>query len=97
MSSMGGLAETAGTAEHVGEGHLLGGPQPLRLGVGVGCDDVHADHRIGLGELLRRFEMRPIDVERLQQHFRREMRGEAIGQPKHGGELGAVIAGAENP
>ena len=51
-----------------------------RLGVGFGGDDVHAHHRVGLLQLLRGFETLPIELQRRQQQFGREVRGEGVGQ-----------------
>jgi len=47
--------------------------------------------------LRRRLEPLAVDRHRLHQRLRREVRGEGVGQAEHGGELGAVQAGAQNP
>ena len=61
----------------------------LRLLVGVGGEDVEAEHDIGLVQLLGRLEARAVDVERMLHLGRREMRGEGVGQAEHGGKLRA--------
>jgi hypothetical protein len=48
-------------------------------------------------ELLRRLEMGAVDLERLHQDIRREMRGEGERQPEHPGELRPEEAGSEDP
>ena len=51
----------------VDEGLLQRGEQQPRLVVGVGGEDVDAEHHVGLVELLRRLEARAVDVDRLHQ------------------------------
>ena len=81
------LAGPAGA--QVDEGLLQRGEQKPRLGVGVGGEDVEAEHHVGLGELLRGLEARAVDVDRVLHLGRREVRGEGVGQAEHGGELRA--------
>ena len=71
--------------------------QELRLLVGLGREDVEAEHQVRLAQPLRRLEARAVDVDGVLHLGRREMRCEGIGQAEHGGELCAIGAGAEHP
>jgi hypothetical protein len=92
-----GTTETARARKYPGKGHLLCGRQPPCLAIALGRNDVDARHCVGLAELLGRLEAAPINVERVQELLRREVRGEGIGQPQLGGEMSAERAGSENP
>lgn len=83
--------------EQVGEGLLRCREQETGFLVGVGGDDVDADHGVRRGQLFRRLEVVPVDLERPHQRVGSEVGGEGIGQAEHGGELGAEQAGAEDP
>ena len=85
------LAEAARTAEDVRKGHLLCRRQPARFVIAVSGDDVDAYHRVGTVELLGRFEVAAIDMQRRDQQVRCEMRGEGIGQPEFGRQHRAEI------
>ena len=71
--------------------------QEARLVVGVGGDDVHAQHHVGPGQLRRRPEPAAIDLQRVEQHRRREVRRERERQAEPGGHLRAERARAEDP
>ena len=62
----------------------------------LGNDGVAADHDIGLSKLIRRLEPFAVNLHRLQQRLRCEVRGEGIGQPEHCSELRPEQAGAQN-
>ena len=90
--------QLAGTARaQAGEGLLLGAGEPDSLSVGVGGDDAEAERDVGLVEVLGRPEPCAVDLQRLHQRVGREVRGEGVGQPQRGGQLGAVEAGAQDP
>src|SRR3546814_2373379 len=76
---------------------MLGRRQAAGLAVAVGGDDIGAHHRVGPVELLRRLEAAAIDLQRLEELGRREVRGEGVGQSELGGEHGAEVARSENP
>src|SRR5690348_3440772 len=79
------------------EGLLYRGREQLRLFIGGRDDRVETEHHIGSIELPGRFEPLAIDFDRVDDHLRREVRGEGIGQAEHRRELRAEQARPENP
>ena len=71
--------------------------QPACLSITVRGDHIHPNHGVRPLKLPGWFEPFPIDLKRLHQGLRREMRGEGIGQTQHGRELGTIQAGAQDP
>ncbi len=69
----------------------------MRLGIGVGRHHIDPQHHMRLVEERRGAELGTIELQRLGQLLRREMRGEGIGQAQRGGELGAIKARAQHP
>ena len=87
----------AAAAQDVGEGLLGRGEQPARRLVVVRDDHVRAHHRVRLLQLFGRLELVAVDLERRQQRVGGEVGRERVGQPEHGGELGAEQARAQDP
>ena len=65
--------------------------------LGIGNDDIAADHYMRRLKLLRRLKPFPINRHGFLERLRGEMGGKGIRQPESGGELGAKQAGAQNP
>jgi hypothetical protein len=76
---------------------LLCRRQTARFGVALGGDDVDADHGIGTVKLFGRLETAAVDLQRRNELFGREMRGEGIGQAELGHEHRSKIARSEYP
>ena len=72
--------------------------RPLLLGlvVGVGGDHVDRGDRVGVCELLRRAELAPIQLHRIDQRARSEVRSERERQPEHRCEAGTEQRRAED-
>ena len=78
------------------QGHqLAGGGEPGRLVVGVGGQDVGGDDGVGLLEHGRGHEVLAVEVEGQQRAAGVEVVREGEGQAELPGQLGAVVAGAE--
>ena len=78
------------TATQLHKRLLHGGEQEFRVAVAVGGNDIDTDHRVRFLQTLGRFEVRAVEMQRLMQHIRCEMRGKRKRQPQLGGELRAV-------
>ena len=68
------------------------GKQEFCVAIAVSGNDVNTHHRVRLLQTLGRFEVRTVEMQRLMQHIRREMRGKRKRQPQLGGKLRAVEA-----
>ena len=66
--------------------------ESARFGVRVSGDDIHADHHVRLRELSGSLEVLTIELERVVQVIRREVRSEGEWQPEFRSEPGAEIA-----
>jgi hypothetical protein len=86
-----------GAAAKIGERLLERGEVAASFGVGVGDDDVNAEHGVGMRELFGRLEAQAIETEGIEHISGREMRGEGEWKAEMRGELRAVEAGAEEP
>ena len=76
---------------------LWGREETSCFGIGVSGVRLISGHGVRLGELSRRPELAPVELERGHQLVGREVRGEGKGQPERGREPGAVGARTENP
>jgi len=74
------------------EGEDLGRPQERRLGIAFRRAKAHPDHRMRPRQPCRRLKTAAIDMQRLGQGLRREMRRKGIGQPQPGRQLRAIEA-----
>jgi hypothetical protein len=68
---------------------LHGREQAASLLIRIRHDHVHADHRMRTLELMRGLEAGAIDLQRLVQGRRSEVRGESVREANYGGELRA--------
>ena len=90
--------QAAGTAApQIDEGLKMRGEEALRFGLGIGGENIEAEHDMRLRQLVRRLEAGAIDGDRVFEIGGGEMRGEGIGQAEGSGELGAIEARTENP
>ena len=80
------------TATQLHKRLLHGGEQEFRVAIAVGGNNVDTDHRVRFLKTLGRLEVRAVEMQRLMQHIRREMRGKRKRQPQLGGKLSAVEA-----
>jgi len=78
-----------------GKGLLERGEVAASFGVGVGDDDVNAEHGVGMRELFGWLEKLAIQAKRIEHIGRREVGSEGKWQAEVRGELRAVQAGAE--
>ena len=79
-------------APQLNERLLHRGKEELRIAVAVGGDNIDTHHRVRFFQPRRRFEIAAIQMQRLEQHIRREMRGESKRQAELRRQLGAVQA-----
>ena len=91
------MSSSAPVSSVSGKRHLLRGRKPICLGVTVRSNDVHADHCVGLLQLLGRLETRTINLQCGHEVRRREMRGESVGQAEFRCQHGPEMARPENP
>ena len=71
---------------------LHGGEEKLRIAVAVGGDDIDTHHRVRFFQPRRRFEIAAIQMQGLEQHIRREVRGEGKRQAELRRQLRAIEA-----
>ena len=96
-SALGGGKRAGRAGAQLEERLLGGGAQQPRLLYGIGCEHVEADHDIGCVQLRGSHEVLPVGCQGLVERGWRKVRGERIGQPQQGRQLGAVQAGPQNP
>ena len=84
-------------AHHASELLLRRGEKFPSLILGIGNDDIAADHYVRCFELFRRLKPFPVNRYRLLKCLGGKMGSESVGQPQGGSELGAKQTGSQNP
>ena len=82
---------------HASELLLRRGEKFPSLILGIGNDDIAADHYVRCFELFRRLKPFPVNRHRLVKGLGGKMGSESIGQSESGSELGAKQTGSQNP